>query len=178
MQIQNANNSLRGALRAACVNGCAHVCVCRTHAMRGLLFDYILASSDLAWPGSRPVSGSGSESGAGMTLTSFALSDPSGGVRVFGLHTYIVVVVDPAVVALVVAVVVLSTPLLLLSWLCCCCCCCCIIGIAQCVLSLNHANFIIIIFNDLSGISRQQKQKQRAAEQQNKQQAESATKTK
>lgn len=131
--------------------------------MRGLLFDYILASSDLAWPGSRPVSGS--ESGAGMTLTSFALSDPSGGVRVFGLHTYIVVVVDPAVVV-IVAVVVLSTPLLLLSWLCCCCyCCCCIIGIAQCVLSLNHANFIIIIFNDLSGISRQQKQKQQAAEQ-------------
>lgn len=137
--------------------------------MRGLLFDYILASSDLAWPGSRPVSGS--ESGAGMTLTSFALSDPSGGVRAFGLHTVIVVVVDPAVVV----VVVLSTPLLLLSWLC---CCCCIIGIAQCVLSLNHANFIIIIFNDLSGISRQQKQKQQAAQQQNKQQTESSTKTK
>lgn len=33
------------------------------------------------------------------------------------------------------------------------------------MLSLNHANFIIIIFNDLSGISRQQKQKQQAAEQ-------------
>lgn len=98
MQIQNANNSLRGALRAACVNGCVCACVCRTHAMRGLLFDYILASSDLAWPGSRP--GSESESGAGMTLTSFALSDPSGGVRAFGLHTFIVVVVDPALLLL------------------------------------------------------------------------------
>lgn len=118
MQIQNANNSLRGALRAACVNGC--VSVCRTHAMRGLLFDYILASSDLARSASASATASTSATASATAwawhdfdFLCFALSDPSGGVRAFGLHTFIVVVVDPA--RAVVVVVVLSTPLLLLS---------------------------------------------------------------